>query len=297
MICIIDCSCSSQEWSVRMVIGSCDLVIFIIKTISKSYNKGEFFSRRHRKKTKSKKKQKKQIFYFFLSQRSHLPFSPNFCLLFLPSSGFLWKCCGLKQQNDLQTLRHFNVKRRKKRSCRGCGGRKHQTGVCFSFSVELPVPTISSWYYCLRQRRTWSGRLCLRSTLETFTQTTQGKKRELNCSPPQGNCWSGAFAKYLRSTSSLTSKLWLGEETVSSVGLSPNCGLVNSEGGTWARTPGRYQLLDHGGTGGDYEDEDTLRDPRVFLLLLCSFLSLSSPHHHFIHQLHWLRLSYVVSNY
>lgn len=138
----------------------------------------------------------------------------------------------------------------KKRSCRGCGGRKHQTGVCFSFSVELPVPTISSWYYCLRQRRTWSGRLCLRSTLETFTQTTQGKKRELNCSPPQGNCWSGAFAKYLRSTSSLTSKSWLGEETVSSVGLSPNCGLVNSEGGTWARTPGRYQLLDHGGTGG-----------------------------------------------
>lgn len=114
MICIIDCSCSSQEWSVRMVIGSCDLVIFIIKTISKSYNKGEFFSRRHRKKTKSKKKQKKQIFYFFLSQRSHLPFSWNFLLLFLPSSGFLWKCCGLKQQNDLQTLRHFNVKRRKK---------------------------------------------------------------------------------------------------------------------------------------------------------------------------------------
>lgn len=125
------------------------------------------------------------------------------------------------------------------------------------------------------------------------------KKRELNCSPPQGNCWSGAFAKYLRSTSSLTSKSWLGEETVSSVGLSPNCGLVNSEGGTWARTPGRYQLLDHGGRGdgGDYEDEDTLRDPHVFLLLLCSFLSLSSPHHHFIHQLHWLRLSYVVSNY
>lgn len=76
------------------------------------------------------------------------------------------------------------------------------------------------------------------------------KRRELNRSPPQGKCWSGAFAKYLRSTSSLTSKSWLGEETVSSVGLSPNCGLVNSEGGTWARTPGRYQLLDHGGTGG-----------------------------------------------
>lgn len=83
-----------------------------------------------------------------------------------------------------------------------------------------------------------------------YTDDTRKKKRELNCSPPQGNCWSGAFAKYLRSTSSLTSKLWLGEETVSSVGLSPNCGLVNSEGGTWARTPGRYQLLDHGGTGG-----------------------------------------------
>lgn len=78
MICIIDCSCSSQEWSVRMVIGSCDLVIFIIKTISKSYNKGEFFSRRHRKKKEVKNPKKTQNFLLL----SKSAFTPSLFLKF-----------------------------------------------------------------------------------------------------------------------------------------------------------------------------------------------------------------------